>query len=643
MLPIRALMASGFRRRDHRSTLLRAWSACPRVEETARAKWVCPGCPGDVHCAARQAATLNRGIELKAGKLTGPAPRSILQRSAQRTLPIHHPTVPRAEGGRCLFVACHRGQGAVGRCRRGKEMSRAVAPRKAHQSGCAAQSTKVGGLMDQELLLAIDQGTTGTTSLVMDIAGKTVGRFTKEFRQHFPEPGLVEHEPEEIWDSVCVSVEGALAAAGISGKTIQAIGITNQRETTVVWDRKNQQPVHRAIVWQDRRTSAICAKLRDDGHQTRVRETTGLVLDPYFSGTKVAWILDNVPGARARAEAGELAFGTIDSYLVSRLSGSAAVHVTDVTNASRTLLMSLATLEWDEGMLSLFRVPAKVLPKIVGSAEVVARTQGFGPLPDGIPIAGIAGDQQAALFGQACFLVGDAKCTYGTGAFVLTNIGERPITSRFGLLTTVAWKIGNNVTFALEGSAFIAGAAVQWLRDGLGIIKSSSEIEALARTVSSSDGVTFVPALSGLGAPYWDPASRGLISGITRGTTAAHIARATLEGIALEVEDLLAAMSDDLNQPIGKMRVDGGAAANDLLMQTQADVAAITIERPAELESTARGAAMLAGVGVGLFSSEHAAAGMSPAARIFRPQISEEERHAHLARWADAVRRARSS
>jgi glycerol kinase len=497
--------------------------------------------------------------------------------------------------------------------------------------------------MEQRLLLAIDQGTTGTTALVMDTSGATVGRFTKEFTQHFPAPGLVEHEPDEIWESVHVAVKEALAAAGVGGDRIAAIGITNQRETTVVWERATGKPVHRAIVWQDRRTSEACAKLKAEGHEWRVKQTTGLVLDPYFSGTKLVWILDNVGGARARAEKGELAFGTIDSFLVERLSGPARVHATDVTNASRTLLMSLSTLDWDAGMLELFGVPRAVLPKIVASAEVVARTSGFGPLPDGVPIAGIAGDQQAALFGQACFGVGDVKCTYGTGAFVLANIGDRPIVSRFGLLTTVAWKVGGEVAFALEGSAFIAGAAVQWLRDGLGIIKSSSEIEALASRVPSSDGVTFVPALSGLGAPYWDPEARGLLYGLTRGTTAAHLARATLEGIALEVEDLLQAMVDDLGRPLGRLRVDGGAAANNLLMQYQADVANVTIERPAELESTARGAAMLAGVGAGLFGSVTEAARMSAAERTFRVQMSEADRKVHLARWSDAVRRARSA
>ena len=496
--------------------------------------------------------------------------------------------------------------------------------------------------MGRDLLLAIDQGTTGTTALVMDTGGRTLGRATRELQQHFPAPGLVEHDADEIWQSVLDAVGGALAAAGIQGERVAAIGITNQRETTLVWERATGKPIHRAIVWQDRRTSPRCAELRAAGYQEQVRATTGLVLDPYFSGTKAAWILDHVEGARARAEVGELAFGTIDSFLVWRLSGDVRVHATDVTNASRTLLMSLATLDWDDAMLKLFGVPRAVLPRIVGSAEKVAATRGFPHLPDGVPIAGIAGDQQAALFGQACFGVGDAKCTYGTGAFVLANIGDKPIASRFGLLTTVAWKAGGEVAFALEGSAFIAGAAVQWLRDGLGVIKSAAEIEALARSVPSSEGVTFVPALSGLGAPYWDPEARGLICGLTRGSTAAHLARATLEGIALEVRDLLGAMAEDLGKPLGKMRVDGGAAANDLLMQFQADVADVAIERPAELESTARGAAMLAGVGAGLFGSLAEAAGMSRVDRSFKVAMSPDERDAHRGRWADAVARTRA-
>ncbi len=496
--------------------------------------------------------------------------------------------------------------------------------------------------MKPDLILAIDQGTTGTTSLVMDTHGATLGRATREFAQHFPEPGQVEHDAEQIWSSVIDATGAALSAAGVPGERIAAIGITNQRETTLIWDRATGTPIHRAIVWQDRRTAPRCAELRDAGHSDLVQETTGLVLDPYFSATKIAWLLDNVPGARAKAERGELAFGTIDSFLVWRLSEGARVHATDVTNASRTSLMNLRTLDWDRRMLELFGVPRAVLPAIVGSAERVAVTRGFSPLPDGIPIAGIAGDQQAALFGQACFGVGDAKCTYGTGAFVLANVGAQPIASRFGLLTTVAWKIGNEVAFALEGSAFIAGAAVQWLRDGLGLIQSAGEIEALARTVDSSEGVTFVPALAGLGAPYWDADARGLLTGLTRGTTRAHIARAVLEGIALEVSDLLEAMKDDLGQPLARIRVDGGAAANDLLMQFQADCARLQIERPRELESTARGAAMLAGVGAGLFASPSEAAGMAKAERRFEVVMSDAERASHRARWADAISRTRS-
>jgi glycerol kinase len=489
----------------------------------------------------------------------------------------------------------------------------------------------------KDLLLAIDQGTTGTTSLVMDTDGKTLSRHTVEFAQHFPEPGWVEHDPEEIWRSVGVSVGAALASCDVG--RIAGIGITNQRETTLLWDKASGKHVHRAIVWQDRRTSDACAKLKREGHEDRVRARTGLVLDPYFSGTKLAWMLDRVDGARKKAEAGELAFGTIDSFLVSRLTGG-ATHVTDVTNASRTLLMGLESLSWDDEMLALLGVPRAVLPRIVASAGEIGATRGVGFLPDGIPIAGIAGDQQAALFGQACFGIGDAKCTYGTGAFALTNVGPEPRKSQKGLLATVAWKAGDEVAYALEGSAFIAGAAVQWLRDGLGLIKSAAEIEPLAATVSSSEGVVFVPALSGLGTPHWDPRARGLVTGITRGTTAAHLARATLEGIGHEVADLVAAMASDLGAPVTRMRVDGGAAANDLLMQFEADMTGVSIERPHELESTARGAAMLAGVGVGLFADVRSAAKMSKAEKTFTPAMAAAERDAHRARWAEAVARA---
>ncbi|MCC6527588.1 MAG: glycerol kinase GlpK [Polyangiaceae bacterium] len=503
--------------------------------------------------------------------------------------------------------------------------------------------------MTDALVLAIDQGTTGSTALVMDTTGRTLGRHNVEFEQHFPEPGWVEHAPEAIWRSVLEAVRGALGAAGVASGRLAAIGVTNQRETTLVWDRATGAPIHRAIVWQDRRTAARCAELRAAGREPLVKERTGLVCDPYFSGTKIAWLLDHVPGARARAERGELAFGTVDSFLVRQLTAAGQeAHVTDVTNASRTLLMNLATLDWDDELCATLGVPRAVLPRIVPSAGVVGHTAGVEGLPDGLPIAGLAGDQQAALFGQACFAVGDAKCTYGTGAFVLTNIGARPIPSRFGLLTTVAWQVGTEVAYALEGSAFIAGAAVQWLRDGLGVVEKASEIEALARQVESSDGVVFVPALAGLGAPYWDAAARGLISGLTRGTTRAHLARAALEGIAHEVTDLLEAMAEDLGRPLAKMRVDGGAAANDLLMQEQARLAGLHIERPRDLETTARGAAMLAAVGAGLFAGAgdpaaamRAVSQMAPIERAFAAQPVDERRTSARAAWRAAVARAR--
>ena len=493
-----------------------------------------------------------------------------------------------------------------------------------------------------KLLLAIDQGTTGSTALVVSLEGETLGRKTVEFPQYFPEPGWVAHDADEIWASVDAAVRGALAAAGVKGDAIAAIGITNQRETTLVWDRTTGRPIDRAIVWQCRRTADVCEALKADPKTVlRVREKTGLVIDAYFSATKIAWLLDHVDGARARAERGELAFGTIDTFLVHKLTDG-AVHATDVTNASRTLVMNLARMEWDPELCALFKVPKEVLPKIVGSAEVVGTTKGAAFLPDGIPIAGIAGDQQAALFGQACFAEGDAKCTYGTGAFALMNIGPRPILSEHGLVTTVAWRIGSETTYALEGSAFIAGAAVQWLRDGLGLVKSAAEIEALARTVASSDGVVFVPALAGLGAPHWDQDARGTITGITRGTTAAHLARATLEGIAFEVRDLLHAMTLDAGKPLVRLRVDGGASANNLLMQFQADLANVTTERPTDIESTGRGAAMLAGLGAGLCKGLDDVARMLSIASRFTPTMSEPERAKHLARWNDGLARTRT-
>jgi glycerol kinase len=494
-------------------------------------------------------------------------------------------------------------------------------------------------------ILAIDQGTTGSTALVMSIDGRTLGRFNREFTQHFPQPGWVEHDAEEIWSSVVDAISGALTASGVRGTDIAAIGITNQRETTLVWERASDRPIHRAIVWQDRRTTDTCSRLRAAGHEAVVRDKTGLVLDPYFSGTKIAWILDHVAGARERAKKGELAFGNIDSFLVNRLGGGAkgsAPHVTDVTNASRTLLMGLRELAWDSSMCELFQVPQALLPNIVPSAGTMAHTKGLGVLPDGIPVSGIAGDQQAALFGQACFRVGDVKCTYGTGAFIVMNTGSEIVRSRSGLLSTVGWQVGNEVVYALEGSAFIAGAAVQWLRDGLGLIKTAAEIEDLAKQVPSSEGVYFVPALSGLGAPYWDPGARGLITGITRGTTRAHLARATLEAIAHQVDDLVSAMKADLGKSLSRMRVDGGASANDVLMQYQSDVSDLVVERPTDLESTARGAAMLAGIGVGLFKGDEEASQMSKIKDKFLPQMAAAARRERLEGWNAAVSRARS-
>ena len=487
----------------------------------------------------------------------------------------------------------------------------------------------------RDLLLAIDQGTTGSTALVMDREGRTLSRATEDFAQHFPKPGWVEHDPEEIWTSVERSVVRALGTD--FSKRIAAIGITNQRETTLVWDRTTGRAVHPAIVWQDRRTAERCAELRSQGHLDSVRARTGLVLDPYFSGTKVEWILRNVEGARAAANAGSLAFGTVDSYLVWRLTGGN--HVTDATNASRTLLMNLSTCAWDEAMLEMLSVPKSMLPTIVPSAGSFGETKGWKALANGVPITGIAGDQQAALFGQGCFSRGDAKCTYGTGAFVLSNIGAAPLVSESGLLTTVAWRLGDETTYALEGSSFIAGAAVQWLRDGLGMIRTAAEIEPLAASVDSSDGVCFVPALAGLGAPYWDANARGLLCGLTRGTKAAHIARAVLEGIAFSVADLLAAMKEGAD--LARLRVDGGAAANNLLMQFQADCAGVSIERPTELESTARGAAMLAGVGAGLFKTPAEALSMSKTERTFNPAVAPEAQAAMLTQWKLAVARAR--
>lgn len=496
----------------------------------------------------------------------------------------------------------------------------------------------------KRFLVAIDQGTTGSTVLVLSDRAEVLGRGYREFPQHFPEPGLVEHEPEEIWASVTDALSEALSSAGIPpGDRGQcaAIGITNQRETTVLWERATGKAIHRAIVWQDRRTAARCAELKRAGHEELFRARTGLVIDPYFAGTKLEWLLSNVDGARARAEAGDLCFGTVDSYLVHRLTGG-ALHITDATNASRTLLYDIRRGVWDGELLGHLGVPEACLPQVRASSEVYGHTRGLGQLPDGIPIAGIAGDQQAALFGQTCFDIGDAKCTYGTGAFLLVNTGTEAVTSHNGLLTTIAWRIGDRTVYALEGSSFVAGSAVQWLRDQLGIIKTASEVEALAASVDSTQGVTFVPALTGLGAPHWDPDARGLICGLTRGSSAAHLARAALEGIAFQIAELAEAMVTDAGKPLRRLRVDGGASMNNLMMQFQADLLGVPIDRPSLVETTALGAAYLAGLAVGVFGDQQAIASVHRVERSFDPAMSEQQRVQRMAQWRRAVARARS-
>jgi len=487
-------------------------------------------------------------------------------------------------------------------------------------------------------VVAIDQGTTGSTVMVLGEDLRVLGRGDADFPQHYPAPGLVEHDIGELWGSVQQALAQALEQARVALGDLVALGITNQRETTVLWDRATGEPVHRAIVWQDRRTADACTALIAAGHAPFVRERTGLPIDPYFSATKIGWLLDR-GGLRARAERGELAFGTIDSFLLHRLTGGAA-HRTDVTNASRTLLFDLHTMAWSDDLCRRFAVPRQLLPEVAPCTATFGRVRGMPGLPDGLPITGIAGDQQAALFGQACFAPGDAKCTYGTGAFLLLNTGPAPVASRHGLVTTVAWQLASERAYALEGSAFVAGAAVQWLRDGLGLFTNSAEIEALARSVPDSGGVVVVPAFAGLGAPHWRPDARGAITGLTRGTTKAHLARALLEGVALQNVDILRAMERDAGRPLREMKVDGGAAANDLLMQFQADVLGVRIRRPAQLESTSFGAAFLAGLGAGLWPSTDAIAAAWREERSFTPAMSATEVAAHLQRWAAAVAKA---
>lgn len=488
-------------------------------------------------------------------------------------------------------------------------------------------------------ILAIDQGTTSSRAILFDHAGSIAGVSQEEYRQIFPKPGHVEHDPVDIWESQFNVVQQVLRENAVDARDVAAIGITNQRETTIVWDRNTGEPVYNAIVWQDRRTADYCAELKEKGLEEAVQSRTGLLIDPYFSGTKLKWILDNLEGVRERAEAGELAFGTVDSWLIWNLTGGAR-HVTDVTNASRTLLFNIHTLRWDEEQMALFDIPAGILPEVTGSSGEIARLDA-GLLGCDIPISGAAGDQHASLFGQICTRKGQAKNTYGTGCFMLMNTGEKPVISKNKLLTTIAWQLDGKTYYALEGSVFIGGAVVQWLRDGLGIIESSSDIEELAGEVESSDGVYFVPAFTGLGAPHWDPFARGLIYGLSRGSTAAHVARAALEGIAFQVADVLSAMERDAGIEIESLRVDGGAAANRLLMQFQADILGVPVVRPEILETTALGAAYFAGLGSGFWSDvEEVARHWEEDAR-FEREMNAEEVQQLTKGWTDALGRAR--
>ena len=484
-------------------------------------------------------------------------------------------------------------------------------------------------------ILALDQGTSSSRALVFDHEGNIRSIAQQEFTQIFPEPGWVEHNPMEIWSSEVAVIAEAISRMGISGRELAAIGITNQRETTIVWDAETGAPVYNAIVWQDRRTAALCEFLCEEGRDGMIREKTGLIVDAYFSGTKIKWILDNVPGARRRAEEGKLRFGTVDSGLVWNLTRG-QVHVTDVSNASRTMLFNIHTLEWDQELLDLLGVPRSMMPRVCSSSEVYGHTK-TTIFAHAVPIAGIAGDQQAALFGQMCTTPGSVKNTYGTGCFLLMNTGDKPILSRNNLLTTVAWKIGDTVNYALEGSIFVGGSVVQWLRDGLGIIRSSAEIEALAASVPDNGGVYFVPALTGLGAPYWDQYAHGVICGITRGTTAAHIARAALEGIAFQTMDIVGAMEKDAGMVLSELKVDGGASRDDLMMQFQADILGTCVIRPQVTETTALGACYLAGLAVGYWGSLGEIRAQWQAERTFAPSGANMDPLKQG--WKDAVSR----
>ena len=489
----------------------------------------------------------------------------------------------------------------------------------------------------KEYILALDQGTSSSRAILFDKTGQPKAVSQKEFTQIFPKPGWVEHNPKEIWSSQASVIAETISAEGINGSNIAAIGITNQRETTIVWDAESGEPIYNAIVWQDRRTSAYCDTLKKDGRADLIRSKTGLIIDAYFSATKIRWILENVPGARRKAEEGRLRFGTVDTWLIWKLTRG-EVHVTDVSNASRTMLFNIHTLDWDDELLRLFGVPKSMLPQIKSSSEIYGKTKGTLFAYE-VPIAGIAGDQQAALFGQMCTEPGSVKNTYGTGCFMLMNSGERPIMSANKLLTTVAWKIGDKVTYALEGSIFVAGSVIQWLRDGLGIIRSSSEAEPLAASVPDNGGVYFVPALTGLGAPYWDQYATGTLFGITRGTKAGHIVRAALEGIAFQTMDIVNAMQKDAGITLKELKVDGGASRNNLLMQFQADILGTSVIRPQVTETTALGAAYLAGLATGYWGSIEEIRSLWAIDKEFTPSSSDDEVKRHKDGWKNAVGR----
>ena len=494
-------------------------------------------------------------------------------------------------------------------------------------------------LVMSRYIIAIDQGTTSTRTAIVNQAGGLVSQNNEDFPQIFPKPGWVEHDPEAIWKTTVNTLKRTLEQTRIEGSKIAAIGITNQRETVVLWDRKTGKPVYNAIVWQCRRTKDFCDKLKKNKKEKMIQKKTGLVIDPYFSASKIHWILKNVPGVRERARKGELAAGTIDSFLLWRLTGG-KTHKTDVSNASRTMLMNIHDGWWDEELLKLFGIPASILPEIAPSSGEFGKTQGLGFLPDGIPISGIAGDQQAALFGQICFDVGDVKCTFGTGSFILLNTGTKAVHSKAQLLTTIAWKLRDQkMVYALEGGAFNCGAAVQWLRDGLGFFQHSAEVEQLAASVESSEGVEFVPALTGLGAPHWNAEARGVICGLTRGTTKAHVARATLEAMALQNVDILTVMQNDLGRKLKSIKVDGGASANNLLMQLQADYAMTKVIRPQIVESTAIGAAYLAGLGIGFWYGIDDIRKIWKMDKDFKATMTARSRSLRLDSWARALGR----